>query len=174
MSEWATYRGGYTNAGTGLKTILMNLIRGSRPGNDYIYGSHMFTFYDWDGFNGGFQNFEGLVDVNGAKRVSFYALRIGTRALNGCKTTYQTTPNNSNLLAITTKDSAGHIYLLVTNSSKTSYTVDANLSALITSGTGTMWQYDATHLDVVVGSPVLSNGHVSFNIPSTSAILIKY
>src|SRR4030095_6753263 len=174
MSEWATYRGGYTNVGTGLKTILNNLIRGSRPGNDYIYGNHMFTFYDWDGFNGGFQNFEGLVDVNGAKRISFYALRIGTRALNGCKTTYQSTASNSNLLAITTRDISGNIYLLVTNSSKTSYTVDANLSALITSGTGTMWQYDDTHLDVIVGSPVLNNGHVSFTIPGTSAILIRY
>jgi hypothetical protein len=174
LSEWATYRGGYTNAGTGQKLILNNLIRGSRPGNDYIYGSHLFTFYDWDGFSGGFQNFQGLVDINGAKLASFYALRIGTRALNGCKTTYQSTSSNSNLLAITTRDSSGHIYLLVTNGSRTSYTVDANLSALLTSGTGTMWQYDDTHLDVVVGSPALSSGHVSFTIPGTSAILIKY
>jgi hypothetical protein len=52
--------------------------------------------------------------------------------------------------------------------------VDANLSALLTSGTGTMWQYDATHLDVIVGNPVLNNGHVTFTIPGTSAILIRY
>ena len=103
----------------------------------------MFTFYDWDGFNGGFQNFEGLVDENGLKRSSFHATRLGTRALQGCKTTYQSTTNNSNLLAITTRDTGGNTYLLVTNSAaNTSYTVDANLSALITSGTGTMWQYD--------------------------------
>jgi hypothetical protein len=174
MSEWATYEGGYTNVTTGLKTILNNLIRGSRPGNDYIYGSHLFTFYDWGGFNGGPPNFEGLVDINGAKRASFYALRIGTRALNGCKITYQSTVSNSNLLAITTMDANGQIYLLVTNGSTTSYTVDANLSALRMSGTGTMWQYDATHLDVIVGNPALNNGHVRFTIPGTSAILIRY
>ena len=115
-----------------------------------------------------------MVDINGGKRASFYALRIGTRALNGCKTTYQSTASNSNLLAITTRNAGGQIFLLVTNSSKTSYTVDANLSALITSGTGTMWQYDATHLDVIVGNPVLNNGHVTFIIPGTSAILIRY
>jgi len=175
LSEWATYRGGYNNASTGVKTIINNLIRGSQPANDHIDGSHLFTFYDWNGFNGGFQNFEGLVDENGVKRASFYATRPGTRALQGCKTTYQSTTSNSNLLAITTRDTGGHIYLLVTNSAaSTSYTVDANLSALITSGTGTMWQFDSTHLDVIVGNPVLNNGHVTFTIPGTSAILIKY
>ncbi|HEX8221503.1 MAG TPA: hypothetical protein VF914_20110 [Chloroflexia bacterium] len=175
LSEWATYRGGYQNASTGVKTIINNLIRGSRPGNDYIYGSHLFTFYDWDGFAGGFQNFQGLVGPTGTKLASFYALRMGTRALNGCKATYQSTANNSNLLAITTKDAAGKVYLLVTNSSaNTSYTVDANLSALLSSGTGTLYQFDATHNDVVNGSPVLSNGHVTFTIPGTAAILITY
>ncbi|HET6313399.1 MAG TPA: hypothetical protein VFH60_06150, partial [Chloroflexia bacterium] len=175
LSEWATYRGGYQNAGTGVKTIINNLIRGSRPGNDYIYGSHLFTFYDWDGFAGGFQNFQGLVGPTGTKLASFYALRMGTRALNGCKATYQSTANNSNLLAITTKDAAGSVYLLVTNSAaNTSYTVDANLSALLSSGTGTLYQFDSTHNDVVNGSPVLSNGHVTFPIPGTSAILLKY
>lgn len=175
LSEWATYRGGYQNAGTGVKTIINNLIRGSRPGNDYIYGSHLFTFYDWDGFSGGFQNFQGLVGPTGTKLASFYALRMGTRALNGCKATYQSTANNSNLLAITTKDAAGKVYLLVTNSAaNTSYTVDANLSALLSSGTGTLYQFDSTHNDVVNGSPVLSNGHVTFTIPGTAAILIKF
>jgi len=175
LSEWATYRGGYSDAETGVKTILNNLIRGSRPGNDYIYGSHLFTFYDWDGFTGRFQNFEGLVDVNGTKRTSFYALQMGTQALNGCKTTYQSTASKGNLLAITTKDTNGKIYLLVTNSNgRTSYTVDADLSALITSGTGTQWQFDATHMNVVVGNPVLSSGHVTFTIPGTAALLITF
>jgi hypothetical protein len=175
LSEWATYRGGYQNAGTGVKTIINNLIRGSRPGNDYIYGSHLFTFYDWDGFSGGFQNFQGLVGPTGTRLAGFYALRMGARALNGCKTTYQSTATNSNLLAITTKDAAGKVYLLVTNSAaNTSYTVNADLSALLSSGTGTLYQFDATHNDVVNGSPVLSNGHVTLTIPGTTAILIQF
>lgn len=115
------------------------------------------------------------MDINGAKRASFYALRMGTRALNGCKTAYQTTTNNGNLLAITTKDAAGHIDLLVTNSTaNTSYTVDADLSALITSGTGTMWRFDSAHLDVTADNPVLANGHVTLTIPGTAAVLIEY
>jgi hypothetical protein len=175
LSEWATYRGGYQNAGTGVKTLINNMIRGSRPGNDYVYGSHMFTFYDWDGFNGGFQNFQGLVDINGNKLSSYYGFQMAAKALNGCKPTYQSTTSNSNLLAITTKDTAGAVYLLVTNSAaSTSYTVDANLSALKMTGTGTMYQYDATHLNTVVGNPVLSNGHVTFTIPGTAAVLFVF
>jgi hypothetical protein len=155
--------------------VINNLIRGARPGIDHIDGSHLFTFYDWDGFHGGFQNFQGLVDRNGARQASFYAFRLANRALNGCKATYQSTASNGNLLAITTKDAAGQVYLLVTNSArKIAYTVDANLSALLTSGTGTMWQFDSAHLDVATGSPVLTNGHVTFTIPGTTAVLIRF
>jgi hypothetical protein len=100
---------------------------------------------------------------------------MGTRALEGCRPTYQSTTSNSNLLAITTKDSSGKYDLLVLNTSaNTSYTVNADLSKLITSGTGTEWQYDATHNDTVVGSPSLSAGHVTFTIPGTAAVLFQF
>ena len=100
---------------------------------------------------------------------------MGIRALNRCKTTYHSPTSDSHVLAITTKDAEGTISLLVTNSAtETSYTVDADVSALITSGTGTMWQFDATHHDVVVGHPTLSHGHVTFTIPATAAILITF
>jgi hypothetical protein len=173
ISEWGTYRGQYTSVSFDIG-VINNLIRGSRPGNDYVYGSHIFTLYDWDGFNGGFQNFVGLVGPTGGRVAGYYAFRIGARALNGCRPTYQSTASNSNLMAITTKDSAGHVYLLVTNASNTAYPVDANLSALITAGTGSMYQFDATHNDTVVGSPALSNGHVTFSLPGNSAVLIKF
>jgi len=174
LSEWATYRGGYQNASKGVTLLINNLIRMSSPGT-YVYGSHMFTFYDWTGFSGGFQNFQGLVDINGNKLSSYYALQMATKALNGCKPTYQSTANNSNLMAITTKDSSGVISLLVTNSwSNTSISVDTDLSALLTSGTGAMYQFDSTHNDVVVGYPSLSAGHVTFTIPGSAAILIQF
>jgi hypothetical protein len=171
LSEWATYLGGYRSANTGVKTILNNLIRGARPGNDHIDGSHLFTFYDWAGF----ANFQGLVGPTGTKLASFYAFRMGIRALNGCKTTYQSTTSDSDLLAITTEDTAGRLYLLVTNSARrTSYSVTADLSALIMSGQGTMRQFDAMHDDVIVATPTLNNGQVTFTIPGTAAILITF
>jgi len=100
---------------------------------------------------------------------------MGIRALNRCKATYQTTTGDGHMLAVTTKDAEGTLYLLVTNSSKeTPSSVNADLSELITSGTGTMWQFDATHNDVIVGHPTLSNGQVAFTIPPTAAILITF
>jgi hypothetical protein len=175
LSEWATYRGGYDNATTGLKTVLVNMIRGSRPGAQHIDGSHLFTFYDWDGFSGGFQNFEGLVDQSGGRRLAFYAFQMGTRALGGCRPTYQATASTGGLVAIATKDAGGAVFLLVANTAaRTSYTVDANLSALAQSGTGTMWQFDATHQDVVVGNPALANGHVTVTVPGTAAVLLRF
>jgi len=174
LSEWATYRGGYENVSTALGTVLDNLVRGSRSGNDHIDGSHLFTFYDWGGFSGGFQNFEGLVGPSGAKLKSFYALRMGTRALKGCRPTYQATTSTSNLLAIATTDATGAVYLLVINDGRSSQTVDANLSALKTTGTGTQWQLDATHDDTVVANPSLSNGHVTLSMPKMAAVLLKF
>ena len=175
LSEWATYRGGYDSASKGVKLVINNLIRGSRPGDDHIYGSHLFTFYDWDGFSGGFQNFEGLVDRDGNRRSTYYAMRLANRALVGCRPTYQATASNASLLAIATTDEAGAVYVLVTNSNMTrAVTVDLDLSALRTGGTGTQWQYDAQHLDVVVGTPALVDGRVTFAIPGTSAMLLKF
>jgi hypothetical protein len=174
LSEWATYRGGYDSASKGVGLVINNLIRGSRPGDDHIYGSHLFTFYDWDGFAGGFQNFEGLVDRDGNRLSSYYAMRLANRALVGCRPTYQATASNTSLLAIATTDGAGAVRVLVTNSSQRSVSVDLDLSALRTSGTGTQRQYGAQHLDVVVGTPSLVNGHVTFAIPGTTAMLLEF
>lgn len=175
LSEWGTYRGGYDKASTGIKLIVNNLIRMSGGPSDQVYGSHVFTFYDWNGFSGGFQNFQGLVDANGNKRASYYALRMAVRALLGGRPTYATTTSTSDLTAITARDSAGSTYLLLTNiAAQKTYPVDADLSAIVTSGAGTMWQVDATHNDVIVGTPMLSNGHVSFSVPGRAAVLLKF
>jgi hypothetical protein len=175
MSEWGTYKGGYQNTSKGVSLILNNLIIASSPGIDHVNSSHIFSFYDWNGFKGfSGGTFQGLVDINGNRLTSFYALQMATKALAGSKPTYQTTVKNSSLMAITTKNSDGSINFLVTNTSSGALGLTADLSALKTTSTGTEYQYDATHNDVVVGSPVLSNGRVSFTIPGTGAILIVF
>jgi hypothetical protein len=175
LSEWSTYLDRYHMASTAIGRVVNNLIRGSRPGSDHVDGSHLFTFYDWDGFPGGFQNFQGLVAADGTKRMSYYAFRLAVRALQGERPTHESTTSTDNLLAITTEDAAGSLYLLVANSAaRTSYAVDADLSALRTTGTGTMWQFDATHQDLIVATPALADGHVAFEIPGTAAVLLKF
>jgi hypothetical protein len=175
LSEWATYLDRYHMASTAVTRVVNNLIRGSRPGSDHIDGSHLFTFYDWDGFHGGFQNFQGLVAADGSGRLSYYAFRLAIRGLQGGRPTYESTTSSGDLLAITTADAVGSIYLLVSNSAHTtSYAVDADLSALRMTGTGTMWQFDATHQDVIVANSALADGHVTFEIPGTAAVLLKF
>jgi hypothetical protein len=175
LSEWATYRGRYDNVSTGVELVIKNLIRASRPGDDHIYGSHLFTFYDWDGFHGGFQNFEGLVDRTGARRASYFAMRMATRALQGCRPTYETISSISDVTAITTRDAIGSVYMLVTNSApRATHTLTADLSPHKTTSTGTMWQFGSGTMDVVTGSPALSAGRVTFTIPGRSAVLLRF
>lgn len=173
LSEWGTYRSQYNSVSFDI-SLVSNLIRGSQPGNDYVTGSHVFSMYDWSGNKGGFQSFQGLVAADGTRTDGYYAMRLGIRGLQGARPTYQSTPSTSNLKAITTKDAAGHVYLLVANGSANTYSVDADLSALLSSGTGTLWQFDASHMDVVAGNPVLSGGHATFTVPSNAAVLLQF
>jgi hypothetical protein len=174
VSEWGTYRGGYQNTKTGTFTLIANLIRGSQAGQDYVTGSHLFSLYDWNGFGSVSQNFQGLIDGSGNRRASYYGFRMGIRALIGARPTYQSTSSTTDILAITTKDSAGHVYLLIANISKSTYNVTADVSQLLTQGTGTMWRFDSTYLDTVVASPTLVNGKLSFSIPSWGSVLVKF
>ncbi|MEG4143441.1 MULTISPECIES: hypothetical protein [unclassified Microcoleus] len=53
------------------------MIRGSQPGDNYIYGSHIFCLYGW-----GKQGLaECLLGDGGKRRAGYYALRMGIRAL---------------------------------------------------------------------------------------------
>jgi hypothetical protein len=174
ITEWGTYLpGNYTSASFSV-SLIQNLIRASQPGADYVYGSHIFALYDWSAGTGGFANggFQGLIDASGNRRPAYYATRIGIRALQGCRPTYASTSSTSDLMAITTKDASGQVWLLVTNSSSTAHSVTADLSALVTSATATMWQFDSTHNDVVVAQPVLAGGRVTFTVPATAGVLL--
>ena len=175
MSEWGSYSGGYQSAGNGINLVLNNLIIGSRPGIDHVDSSHIFSFYNWNGFKGfSGGTFQGLVDVNGTRLTSFYAMQMGNMALNGAKPTYQTTVVPAHVMAITTRNTNGSINLLVTNNGTSALTLTANLSALKTTSTGTQYQYDATHNNVVVASPALVNGRVTFTIPKAAAMLFVF
>lgn len=168
VTEWGSYRHQYDSEPFGV-ALLNDMIYGSFPGNNYVYGSDIFALYDFS------TNADGLIDYKGHRRVDYYAVRMGIRALQGCRTTYQSVIGNRHLVAITTADSKKNIYLLVTNAdSAASYTVDANLSALLNQAAGTLWQYDATHQDAIVGRPVLVNGNVTLTIPASGAVLVKF
>lgn len=170
VSEWGTYTGGYDSLPF-TTTLLSNLIRMSQPGDDYVYGSHLFSLFDW---SGSAEPFQGLIDASGTKRLSYYALRMGIRALQGCRTTFQTTSNTSDLKAITTREAGGNLDVLVTNTSQTAgYTADVNLQNLVSDGVGTLWRNDATHQDTLSDNPTLVNGHTTVNVPANGSVLLS-
>lgn len=169
LGEWGTYQTGYDDLPFAIN-LIRNMVRGSQPGNNYIYGSHIFSLYNW-GKQGGFQ---GLVGAKGERRVSYYAFRMGTRALQGARPTFLASTSNANLTAIATRDSSSNVYLLVVSSGQESYTVNADLSALKTVGTGTMWEFSSKVMDEIVGNLTLNDGHVIFTIPAKTAILISF
>ncbi len=49
-----------------------------------------------------------------------------------------------------------------------------DISALITSGSGTMWQFDSSHNDVVVENPALYGGKITLNFAANAACLLKF
>ena len=168
VTEWGSYKHQYDSEPFGI-TLINNMIYGSFPGNDYVYGSTIFALYDFS------TNATGLINYQGNRRVDYYAMRMGIRALQGCRATYQSRIGNKHLLAITTQDANKNVYLLVTNQdSSVPYTVDANLAALLKQASGVMWQFDTIHHDEIVGKPVLRNGNVTLTIPASGAILVKF
>ncbi len=168
VTEWGSYKHQYSSEPFGV-SLINNMIFASFPGNDYVYGSDIFSLYDFA------TNANGLIDYKGNRRVDYYAVRMGIRALQGCRTTYQSVIGNKNLLAITTADGNKNIYLLVTNQNgSVPYTINANLSALLNQASGVMWQYDKTRQDVIVSRPALENGNITLTIPASGAVLVKF
>lgn len=171
LSEWATYTESYDDIGLALR-VVANLIRCSRPGTDYVYGSHIFSFYDWV-YESGAQ--WGLVNGDGTRHPTYYAFRLAIRALQGAKPTFRATTDATDLMAIATKEPDGTINLLVLNSSGTvTYDIAADLSSLLSEGTGQIRQFSADVLDEPVGQTALTNSASDFAVPPHSAVLVTY
>ncbi|NET86792.1 MAG: hypothetical protein F6K45_01535 [Kamptonema sp. SIO1D9] len=168
LGEWGTYQTDYENLDFALN-LIKNLLRGSLPGDNYIYGSHVFSLYDW-GQSG---IYRGLISAEGKRSLGYYALRMGIRGLQGGKKTWVTSTSNSDLIAIATQDNNSDIYLLVINSSQESYPINADFSDFFTEGIGTIWEFSQQHRDEIVNSTNITQGQVNLTVPSQAAILVK-
>jgi hypothetical protein len=168
ISEWGDWHeNSYSNPAFANIVLAGNLIRGSSPGDDYVYGSHIFSLYDWGTYR------SGLIS-NGVKLPGYFAMRLMIRGLQGCRPTFESESSYPYLLAITTRDSNGHLDFLATNLSPNARSLHIDLSALIMSGHGTMWEFDSTHPDVVVANPDLVGGQVTVAIPKMASLLIQF
>jgi hypothetical protein len=169
VGEWGSYEISYNDLSLAL-SLIKNLIRGSQPGDNYIDGSHIFCLYDWGkpGLS------EGLLGSGGKRRAGYYALRMGIRALQGGKATFLPIANSPNLMTVATKDASNNIYFLAVNSQQKSYTVNADISALIEFGSGTVREFSYRAMDEVVGKLRLNGGNATFTVAGNSAILIEF
>ena len=169
LSEWGTYDVSYDELYMGL-AVAENLIRFSQPQDDYVYGSHIFSFYDWvyDSGTGW-----GVITGEGKRHATYYALRLVIRALAGGKPTFEATTDPRELHAIATRDPDGKVNLLVLNWSETvSYHARADLSGLLTTGTATIREFSAHHRDDVVGEIAVAQSAAQFTVPAYSAVLV--
>jgi hypothetical protein len=169
VGEWGSYEISYNNLSLALN-LIKNLIRGSQPGDNYIYGSHIFCLYDW----GKLGLAEGLLLSGGKRRAGYYALRMGIRALQGGKSTFFPIANSPNLMVVATKDASNNVALLAVNSQPNSYIVNADISALIKAGSGTVREFSSRAMDEVVGKLTLNGGNATFAVAGNSAILVKF
>ncbi|MGS2617777.1 hypothetical protein ACVCAH_25125 [Micromonospora sp. LZ34] len=170
ITEWGpVFRGADTYHKVPYGVEMINtLIRGSWPGDHYVYGSHIVNLYDAP-------TRAYLIGADGTRRTTYYAMRLGIRALQGGRPTHRSVASNPDLLAITTENVDDGIDLLVTNSSAVSgYDVQADLSELLDRAMGTMWEFSADKHDTAVGHRPVRHGRVTFHVPSTGAVLLRF
>ena len=54
------------------------------------------------------------------------------------------------------------------------YSVTLNLSALLTTGAGTMWEFDGIHYDAEVGNAAVSDGKLKLRLNGEAAYLLEF
>ena len=173
VTEMGSWHQNVYNGVSASNNIISWWIQASEPGNNYVNGVDLFSLYDWgSGYMSG--AIHGDYPSAEVYEPGYYAMRLAARALVGGRPTYQVTSSVSNVIAVLTKDSAGHYYLIACNTGSPAVTMTADLSALISSGTGTQWEFSSSNNDVVVGTPTLSGGKVTFSIPATATELLKF
>jgi len=165
-SEWGTYSSSYNTVsaalGYGDQLLQMNL-----P-TSRVDGSDIFSMYYWG-------SAEGLVRDDGTKQETFYALKTMVPALQNAKPVYSVTGSiPSSVKVFASKDATG-FYVLVVNrgTGSVTQTVTANVSAHRSSGTGTLTEYSAANKAVVVSSPAVSGGSVTFTSPANSIVVLR-
>ncbi len=167
LGEWGTYTTGYDELEFSLN-LIKNLIHMSQPGDSYVYGSHIFSLYNW----GKEPYFEGLIDTDGTRRLSYYAFRMGIRALQGGRDVMLATSTNPRVMAIATQDDYEKLFLLIVNQNSEDYVANADVSALKERGQTKVWEFSETHLDTIIEESRVTSGHLPIHIPAYSSQLI--
>jgi hypothetical protein len=168
VGEWGSYTNDYDNYPFALN-LIQNMMRASQPSPSYVFGSHIFSLYDW-GVRG---KHEGLIGLNGKRRLSYYAFRLGTRALQGGKAVLEIQPMHGQPMTMATQNDDGHLFVLLVNSDQTERAVTVNVSAHLKTAQGQRWEFSRDRFDESLGSVIAQNGIVEIVTPPESATLLE-
>ncbi len=168
VGEWGSYQGGYETMSLALK-LLKNLIRTSQPGDSYVEGSHLFSLYDWQLDWGTIQ---GLINREGDRQLSYYALRMGIRALQGGKEVLPIVPTPESVMAMATRDDR-NVNVLLVNDRPSDAEIDIDLSAVQQSGEVKLWQLRADVMDQPIPPTLLDRGSIHLRLPMHSAMMAQ-
>jgi Glycosyl hydrolase catalytic core len=167
LGEWGTYTQGYDDLKFSLN-LIKNMIRMSQPDTD-VYGSHIFSLYDW-GRDG---NLVGLVNATGDRRLAYYAFRQGIRALQGGRKVLFSS-RSADVMTIVTQapDDPKKFAVLMVNDQAQSQRIMLDISALLTAGTGEIREFSATAKDEIVEKVAIEQGKIQFEIPAQASRLM--
>ncbi|MBE9100506.1 hypothetical protein [Vacuolonema iberomarrocanum] len=167
IGEWGTYTTGYTDLAFSLD-LIKNMIRMSQPGKSYVHGSHIFSLYDWgqDGF------FQGLIDAAGDRRLSYYAFRLGIRALQGGKPVTMTALSDDRVMAIATKDDETTLQVLLVNDSEVDVPMRLDLQRVRSQGHASIREFSHEIHDEQTVDYRFNNGQLQLSMPAQAAWLL--
>lgn len=169
LGEWGTYTGDYDDLTVALN-LIKNMIRMSQPGKTYVYGSHLFSLYDW-GLGDGF---EGLINDKGERRLSYYAFRMGIHALQGGRSVLNITGDPSDITSIATQDWDGTLSLLFVNDRPENQQISLDVSSILNRGSGTVSEFSAVAKDQVVVNLSVEDGLMMLELPGYTSHLIDF
>ncbi|MCS6813522.1 MAG: hypothetical protein NZ772_08125 [Cyanobacteria bacterium] len=167
VGEWGTYQESYNDWSIAL-TVLKNLMRMAQPGDTYVYGNHLFSLYSW----GGERGFAGLINRRGNRQLSYYAMRMGIRALQGGKDVLPVVPTPEEIMVMATRDDR-NLNVLLVNDQDDRYEIAIDLSALQLSEAARLWQLSANMLDQPLSAQALDQGRLQVQLAAHSAIMAQ-
>lgn len=167
MGEWGSFTNDYDRPAFALN-LIKNMIRAAQPSPGHVFGSHIFSLYDW-GLSGKYQ---GLIGPRGQRRLSYYPFRMGIRALQGGRAVLEIRGDRRPPMAIATQSDSGRLSILMVNDEGVERPIQLDLSALFQTGSGQRWEFSADHLDEITGTVAVQDGQVQTVLPPQSAVLL--
>jgi hypothetical protein len=169
VGEWGTYtkqHGGYDDLGFSLN-LIKNMIRMSQSEIN-VYGSHIFSLYDW-GRNG---SLVGLINAAGDRRLAYYAFRMGIRALQGGRPILLSSRSDLATIVTQANEDPKIFYVLIVNDQPKSRQIDLDVSALLKAGTATQREFGLTNLDEIIDTIPIDHGQLPFDISGQTSQMI--